>query len=65
MKTHRVLNRLSKCENVRKNQVFLWITVNSQSELKKFSALLLIYPPRKTLYGIQQGFMVDSLNWRS
>ena len=52
MKTHRVLNRLSKCENVRKNQVFLWITVNSQSELKKFSALLLIYPPRKTLYGI-------------
>ena len=30
MKTHRVLNRLSKCANVRyrKNQVFLWFTIN-------------------------------------
>ena len=37
MKTHRVLNRLSKCANMhyRKNQVFLWLTINSQSKLKK------------------------------
>ena len=37
MKTHRVLNRLSKCANVRyrKNQVFLWFAINLQSKLKK------------------------------
>ena len=52
MKTHRVLNRLSKCANVRyrKNQVLLWFTINSQSKLKKFSILLLTYLPRKTSY---------------
>ena len=35
MKTHRVLNRLSKCANARygKSQVFLWFTINSQSKL--------------------------------
>ena len=52
MKTHRVLNRLSKCANVRyrKKQVLLWFTINSQSKLKKFSILSLTYLPRKTLY---------------
>ena len=52
MKTHRVLNRLSKCANVRcrKKQVLLWFTINSQSKLKKFSILLLTYLPRKTSY---------------
>ena len=37
MKTHRVLNRLSKCADVhyRKKQVLLWFTINSQSKLKK------------------------------
>ena len=32
MKTQRVLNRSSKCANVRyrKNQVLLWLTINSQ-----------------------------------
>ena len=49
MKTHWVLNRLSKFANVRyrKNQVFLWFTINSQSKLKKFSTLFLRYLPRK------------------
>ena len=67
MKTHRVLNRLNKCANVRyrKNQVLLWFTINSQSKLKKFSILFLTYLPRKTRYEIYQGFMVGFLNWRS
>ena len=54
IKTHRVLNRLSKCANVhyRKNQVLLWFTINSQSKLKKFSILSLTYLPRKTRYEI-------------
>ena len=36
MKTHRVSNRLTKCESVRyrKNQVFLWFAINLQSKLK-------------------------------
>ena len=39
MKTHRVLNSLNKCANVRyrKKQVLLWFTINSQSKLKRFS----------------------------
>ena len=39
MKTERALNRLSICENVhyRKNQIFSWFTINSQSKLKKNS----------------------------
>ena len=43
MKTQRVLNRLSKCANVRyhKDQMFLWFTLNSQPKLKKFSTLFL------------------------
>ena len=51
MKTHRVLNRLSKCANVRccKSQMFLWCNINSQSKLKKISKLFLRYLPRKTL----------------
>ena len=50
MKTHQVLNRLSKCANVRycKNRVFLWFTNNSQWKLEKFSTLFLRYLPRKT-----------------
>ena len=54
MKTHQVLNRLSKCANVRyrKNRVFLWFTINSQSKLEKFSTLFLRYLPRKTRYEI-------------
>ena len=50
MKTDRVLNRLSKYANVRyrKNQ----FTINSQSKLKKFSALFLRYIPRKIHYEI-------------
>ena len=36
MNTQRVLNRLSKCANVRyrKKQMFLWFTINSQSRFK-------------------------------
>ena len=54
MKTHRVLNKLSKHANVRyrKNQVFLCFTINLQSKLKKFSILFLRYLPRKTRYEI-------------
>ena len=49
MKTHRGLNMLNKCENVRhgKNQVLLRFTINSQSKFKKFSVLFLTYLPRK------------------
>ena len=54
MKTQRLLNRLSKCANVRyhKDQVFLWFTLTSQSKLKKFSTLFLRNLPRKTCYEI-------------
>ena len=54
MKTHRVLNKLNKCANVRyrKNQVLLLFTINSQSELENFSILFLTYLPRKTRYKI-------------
>ena len=59
MKTHRVLNRLSKCANARyrKNQVFLWFTVNSQSKLKRHS----VHYSSNLLD--TQGFMVGSSNW--
>ena len=54
MKTHQVLNRLSKRANVRyrKNQVLLRFTINSQLKLKKFNILFLTYLPRKTRYEI-------------
>ena len=54
MKTQRILNRLSLCENVRyrKSQVFLWSAINSQSKLKKVRTLFLRYLPRKTRYEI-------------
>ena len=54
MKTQRVLNRLSKCANVRyhKGQVFLWFTLTSQSKLKKFITLFMRNLPRKTCYEI-------------
>ena len=66
MKTHQVLNRLSKYANVRrrKNRMFLWFTISSQSKLEKFCTLFLRYLPRKTRHEIYQGFMVDSLNRR-
>ena len=52
MKTHRVLNTLSKCANVRyrKNQMFLWFTINSQSKLKKFSTLL----PQRYVHNLER-----------
>ena len=61
MKTHRVLNMLSKCANVRyrKNQVLLWFTINSQSNLKKFSTLFLRYLPRKTRYSRFHGGLFE------
>ena len=39
------LEIFSKCKNVRyrKNQMFLWLTINSQSKLKKFNTLFLRY----------------------
>ena len=61
MKTHPVLNRLSKYPNVRyrKNQVFLWFNINSQSKLKKFSMLFLRYLPRKTRYSRFHGGLFE------
>ena len=62
MKTHRVLNRLSKCENVRycENQVLLWFTINSQSKLKKIQyAILKISTKKNSLWNLirfQGGF---------
>ena len=49
MKTHRVLNRLSKYVNVlyHKVQVFLWFIINSQSKLKKIQYTILEISTKK------------------
>ena len=49
MKTHQVLNRLSKYPNVRylKNRLFLWFTINSQSKLKKIQYIVLEITAKK------------------
>ena len=49
MKTQRILNRLSLCENVRyrKSQVFLWSAINSQSKLQKSQYTILEISTKK------------------
>ena len=55
MKTQRVLNRLSKCANVcyRKDQIFLWFTINSQSKLKKIHHTILEISTKKKKKKVQ------------
>ena len=67
MKTQRVLNRSNKCANcvIVKTSCFYNLALIHNQNLKKFSTLFLRHLPRITRYGIEQGFMVGSLNWRS
>ena len=49
MRTQQILNRLSKCANkrYRKDQTFLWFTINSQSKLKKIQHTILEISTKK------------------